>query len=161
MEFKDIKNIVDLMKKNSISDFELEKEGFKIKLHRTDGSKTENVQLQSYIPPAAAQTIPVPSAIPASAADAPETSANESNNSSDPEIKSPMIGTFYRAPSPESDDFVQVGDHVNADSVVCIVEAMKVMNEIKSEISGIVTEILVENASAVEYGQPLFRVRPA
>ena len=157
MEFKDIKSIVDLMKKNSISDFELEKEDFKIKLHRTDGNKTDNVQIQNYLPPG---TLP-PAPIPVSEQPATETPKTESTVTKDPEIKSPMIGTFYRAPSPESDDYVQVGDHVNADSVVCIVEAMKVMNEIKAEISGVITEIVAENASAVEYGQPLFRVRPA
>ena len=157
MEFKDIKSIVDLMKKNSISDFELEKEDFKIKLHRTDGNKTDNVQIQNYLPPGTLQ----PSPIPVSEQPATETPKTESTVTKDPEIKSPMIGTFYRAPSPESDDYVQVGDHVNADSVVCIVEAMKVMNEIKAEISGVITEIVAENASAVEYGQPLFRVRPA
>lgn len=156
MEFKDIKSIVDLMKKNSISDFELEKEDFKIKLHRTDGNKTDNVQIQNYLPPGTLQ----PSPIPVSEQPATETPKTESTVTKDPEIKSPMIGTFYRAPSPESDDYVQVGDHVNADSVVCIVEAMKVMNEIKAEISGVITEIVAENASAVEYGQPLFRVRP-
>ena len=157
MEFKDIKSIVDLMKKNSISDFELEKEDFKIKLHRTDGNKTDNVQIQNYLPPRTLQPAP----IPVSEQPATETPKTESTVTKDPEIKSPMIGTFYRAPSPESDDYVQVGDHVNADSVVCIVEAMKVMNEIKAEISGVITEIVAENASAVEYGQPLFRVRPA
>ena len=145
------------MKKNSISDFELEKEDFKIKLHRTDGNKTDNVQIQNYLPPG---TLP-PAPIPVSEQPATETPKTESTVTKDPEIKSPMIGTFYRAPSPESDDYVQVGDHVNADSVVCIVEAMKVMNEIKAEISGVITEIVAENASAVEYGQPLFRVRPA
>ena len=145
------------MKKNSISDFELEKEDFKIKLHRTDGNKTDKVQIQNYLPPG---TLP-PAPIPVSEQSATETPKTESTVTKDPEIKSPMIGTFYRAPSPESDDYVQVGDHVNADSVVCIVEAMKVMNEIKVEISGVITEIVAENASAVEYGQPLFRVRPA
>ena len=145
------------MKKNSISDFELEKEDFKIKLHRTDGNKTDNVQIQNYLPPGTMQPAP----IPVSEQPATETPKTESTVTKDPEIKSPMIGTFYRAPSPESDDYVQVGDHVNADSVVCIVEAMKVMNEIKAEISGVITEIVAENASAVEYGQPLFRVRPA
>lgn len=157
MEFKDIKSIVDLMKKNSISDFELEKEDFKIKLHRTDGNKTDNVQIQNYLPPGTLQPAP----IHVSEQPATETPKTEDPVTKDPEIKSPMIGTFYRAPSPESDDYVQVGDHVNADSVVCIVEAMKVMNEIKAEISGVITEIVAENASAVEYGQPLFRVRPA
>lgn len=145
------------MKKNSISDFELEKEDFKIKLHRTDGNKTDNVQIQNYLPPGTLQPAP----IPVSEQPATETPKTEDPVTKDPEIKSPMIGTFYRAPSPESDDYVQVGDHVNADSVVCIVEAMKVMNEIKAEISGVITEIVAENASAVEYGQPLFRVRPA
>ena len=145
------------MKKNSISDFELEKEDFKIKLHRTDGNKTDNVQIQNYLPPGTLQPAP----IPVSEQPATETPKTESTVTKAPEIKSPMIGTFYRAPSPESDDYVQVGDHVNADSVVCIVEAMKVMNEIKAEISGVITEIVAENASAVEYGQPLFRVRPA
>jgi acetyl-CoA carboxylase biotin carboxyl carrier protein len=157
VEFKDIKSIVDLMKKNSISDFELEKEDFKIKLHRTDGNKTDNVQIQNYLPPGTLQPAP----IPVSEQPATESPKTEDPVTKDPEIKSPMIGTFYRAPSPESDDYVQVGDHVNADSVVCIVEAMKVMNEIKAEISGVITEIVAENASAVEYGQPLFRVRPA
>ena len=161
MEFKDIKNIVDLMKKNSISDFELEKEGFKIKLHRTDGSKTENVQLQSYIPPAAAQTIPVPSAIPASAAVAPETSANESNNSSDPEIKSPMIGTFYRSPNPESDPFVSEGDSIKVGQTICIVEAMKLFNDIESEVSGKIVKILVDDNSPVEFDQPIFEIDPS
>ena len=145
------------MKKNSISDFELEKEDFKIKLHRTDGNKTDNVQIQNYLPPGTLQPAP----IHVSEQPATETPKTEDPVTKDPEIKSPMIGTFYRAPSPESDDYVQVGDHVNADSVVCIVEAMKVMNEIKAEISGVITEIVAENASAVEYGQPLFRVRPA
>jgi acetyl-CoA carboxylase biotin carboxyl carrier protein len=135
----------------------LEKEDFKIKLHRTDGNKTDNVQIQNYLPPGTLQPAP----IPVSEQPATETPKTEDPVTKDPEIKSPMIGTFYRAPSPESDDYVQVGDHVNADSVVCIVEAMKVMNEIKAEISGVITEIVAENASAVEYGQPLFRVRPA
>jgi acetyl-CoA carboxylase biotin carboxyl carrier protein len=157
VEFKDIKSIVDLMKKNSISDFELEKEDFKIKLHRTDGNKTDNVQIQNYLPPGTLQPAP----IPVSEQPATETPKTEDPVTKDPEIKSPMIGTFYRAPSFESDDYVQVGDHVNADFVVCIVEAMKVMNEIKAEISGVITEIVAENASAVEFGQPLFRVRPA
>lgn len=147
------------MKKNSISDFEMEKEGFKIKLRRTDGTKTEDVQVQHYLPPASAAPIPMPPAAAPAAAPAP--AAAEPAVSNDPEIKSPMIGSFYRAPSPESESYVEVGDHVTADTVVCIVEAMKVMNEIKAEMSGVITEILIENGSSVEFGQPLFRVRPA
>jgi len=77
------------------------------------------------------------------------------------EIKSPMIGTFYRAPSPEAGAYVEVGSDVHPETVVCIIEAMKVMNEIKAEVKGVVTQILVENAKPVEFGQPLFKVRPS
>ncbi len=77
------------------------------------------------------------------------------------EIKSPMIGTFYRAPSPEAASYIEVGSEVNPDTVVCIIEAMKVMNEIKAEAKGVITQVLVENAKPVEFGQPLFKVRPA
>ena len=138
------------MKKNSLSEFEMEKEGFKIKLRRASGEgKSDEVQVQHYLPPDA----PVPAEVPA-VASAPELST-------DPEIKSPMIGTFYRKPSPESESYVEVGDTVTADTVVCIIEAMKVMNEIKAEMSGVVTEILVEDGRPVEFGQALFRVRSA
>jgi acetyl-CoA carboxylase biotin carboxyl carrier protein len=77
------------------------------------------------------------------------------------EVKSPMIGTFYRAPSPEAASYVEIGTEINPESVVCIIEAMKVMNEIKAEVKGVVTQVLVENAKPVEFGQPLFKVRPA
>ena len=77
------------------------------------------------------------------------------------EIKSPMIGTFYRAPSPEANSYVEIGTEVNPDTVVCIIEAMKVMNEIKAEVKGVITQVLVENAKPVEFGQPLFKTRPA
>ena len=144
MEFKDIKSIVDLMKKNSLSEFEMEKEGFKIKLRRASGEgKTEEVQVQRYLPPTA----------PAAAPDPP------TDPPTNPEIKSPMIGTFYSKPSPESESYVEVGDTITADTVVCIVEAMKVMNEIKAEMSGVIAEILIEDGRPVEFGQPLFRVR--
>jgi acetyl-CoA carboxylase biotin carboxyl carrier protein len=79
----------------------------------------------------------------------------------DTEIKAPMIGTFYRAPSPEAGNYVEVGTEVNADTVVCIIEAMKVMNEIKAEAKGVISQILVENAKPVEFGQPMFKIRPA
>ena len=140
------------MKKNSLSELEMEKEGFKIKLRRaSEEGRPEEVQVQHYLPPAApAAPAEVPVAVPVPAS-APAT---------DPEIKSPMIGTFYRKPSPESESYVEVGDTVTADMVVCIIEAMKVMNEIKAEMSGVVTEILIEDSRPVEFGQPLFRVRP-
>ncbi len=143
------------MKKNSLSEFEMEKEGFKIKLRRASREgKSEEVQVQHYLPPVA----PVPVAAVEAPVAAP---APEPAQAPDPEIKSPMIGTFYRKPSPESESYVEVGDTVTADTVVCIIEAMKVMNEIKAEISGVVTEILVEDSRPVEFGQALFRVRSA
>jgi acetyl-CoA carboxylase biotin carboxyl carrier protein len=150
VELKDIKAIIDLMKKNSISEFELERQDFKIRLKRggvtltqaDDGGNTaSSIQSGVSMPP-----ISVVTAL--------------NSSSSDLEIKSPMIGTFYRAPSPESANYVEIGSEVNPDSVVCIIEAMKVMNEIKAEVRGIVTEILIDNAKPVEFGQPIFKVRP-
>ena len=152
MDLKDIKAIIDLMKKNSVSEFELEKEDFKIRLKRnSNGSPSatfEDVPPMTYLSPqAAAPLAPVPSApVP--------------NPSAELEIKSPMIGSFYRAPSPEAGAYIEVGGEVHPDTVVCIIEAMKVMNEIKAEVKGVITQILVENAKPVEFGQPLFKVRP-
>jgi acetyl-CoA carboxylase biotin carboxyl carrier protein len=80
--------------------------------------------------------------------------------SNEVEIKSPMVGTFYRAPSPEAANYVEIGAEVHPDSVVCIIEAMKVMNEIKAEVRGVITQLLVDNAKPVEFGQPLFKIRP-
>ncbi len=153
MDLKDIKAIIDLMKKNSVSEFELEKQDFKIRLKRGMGgggvqTDDSGQQAISYAP--APVALPVTTA--ASAAAAPV--------STDADIKSPMIGTFYRTPSPDSAAYVEVGMEVNPDTVVCIIEAMKVMNEIKAEAKGVITQILVENAKPVEFGQPLFKIRP-
>jgi len=154
VDLKDIKAIIDLMKKNSISEFELEKQDFKIKLKRGmnggGGAVSDESALIGYPPAASAAAAPGAAPLPAAAPAIPEG-----------EIKSPMIGTFYRAPSPESGSYVEVGTEVNPDTVVCIIEAMKVMNEIKAEVKGVVTQVLVENAKPVEFGQPLFRVRPS
>jgi acetyl-CoA carboxylase biotin carboxyl carrier protein len=154
VDLKDIKAIIDLMKKNSVSEFELEKQDFKIRLKRgINGGGTpayEDAPVVAYAPPQAA--LPAPVAAPVQAP-APATVTEL-------EIKSPMIGTFYRAPSPEAAPYVEPGSEVNPDTVVCIIEAMKVMNEIKAEAKGVVTEVLVENAKPVEFAQPLFKLRP-
>src|SRR5690348_10440134 len=148
------------MKKNSVSEFELEKEDYKIKLKRTPAGGAsapvtyEEAPLVTYAPPLAISH--VSAAVPASAAPATAPAAN----SGEQEIKSPMIGTFYRSPSPEAGPYVEVGTEVTPDTVVCIIEAMKVMNEIKAEARGVVTQVLVENAKPVEFGQPLFKIRP-
>ena len=155
MDLKDIKAIIDLMKKNSITEFELERQDSKIRLKRGfNGSATPAA---SYEDPVALPPIqPVISAPPAvPSGNAPAAATGEI------EIKSPMIGTFYRAPSPEAASYIEVGSEVNPDTVVCIIEAMKVMNEIKAEAKGVITQVLVENAKPVEFGQPLFKVRPA
>lgn len=154
MDLKDIKAIIDLMKKNSITEFELERQDSKIRLKRglnggSAGAAQEEYAPVSYAPPS--------QSVASAAAPAPVATTAVS---SELEVKSPMIGTFYRAPSPEATNYVEVGTPVNPETVVCIIEAMKVMNEIKAEISGVVTQLLVENGKPVEFGQPLFKVRP-
>lgn len=153
MDLKDIKAIIDLMRKNSISEFELEKQDFKIRMKRGPNGGAapayEEGPVVAYVAPPTAVPAPVAAPAPASA------SAN-----AELEIKSPMIGTFYRAPSPESAAYVEVGTEVNTDTVVCIIEAMKVMNEIKAESKGVITQVMVENTKPVEFGQPLFKLRP-
>jgi acetyl-CoA carboxylase biotin carboxyl carrier protein len=152
VDLKDIKAIIDLMKKNSVTEFELEKQDFKIRLKRggNGGAVAAGYDESAAVPygqpsPLAPVALPGPNAPPPNL---------------DLEIKSPMIGTFYRAPSPESAPYIEVGMEVNPETVVCIIEAMKVMNEIKAEVKGVVTQVLVENAKPVEFGQPLFRIRP-
>ncbi len=155
MDLKDIKAIIDLMKKNSISEFEMEKQDFKIRLKRGLNGGTPAAPLDEIAP---AVAVGAPLQIPA--APPPGTTAPLPPATGEIEIKSPMIGTFYRSPSPEAGSYVEVGTDVNPDTVVCIIEAMKVMNEIKAEVKGVITQVLVENAKPVEFGQPLFKVRP-
>lgn len=151
MELKDIKAIIDLMKKNSITEFELEEKDSKLRLKRGLNGGTHPAQSDESAP-----LIPAPVALPAPTAVV--VAAPVATGEID--IKSPMIGTLYRAPSPEASSYIEVGSEVNSDSVVCIIEAMKVMNEIKAEVKGIVTQVLIENGKPVEFGQPLFKVRP-
>ena len=157
MDLKDIKAIIDLMKKNSITEFELEEKESKLRLKRGLSNSMPNVQGDDSV-----QMIPIPMAAPTvSAAALPAISTVASVNTGEIDIKSPMIGTFYRSPSPESGPYVDVGTEVNPETVVCIIEAMKVMNEIKAEVKGVVTQLLVENGKPVEFGQPLYKIRPA
>ena len=139
------------MKRSELSEFELEEEGFKLRLSRKSGESVPQILQAAPVAQAAA-----PAAAPAPAAEAPAPAGDEPGTSV---VKSPMVGTFYRSPSPDSPDFVDVGAKISEDSVVCIIEAMKVMNEIQAEIKGTITEILVENGDAIEFGQPLFKVK--
>ena len=157
MELKDINAIIDLMKKNSITEFELEEKDSKLRLKRGPNGGSTLSQAEDTV-----QMIPMPVAAPLlSPATMTAPAATVPANSGEIDIKSPMIGTFYRSPSPESASYVEVGIEVNPDTVVCIIEAMKVMNEIKSELKGVITQILVENGKPVEFGQPLFKIQPA
>jgi acetyl-CoA carboxylase biotin carboxyl carrier protein len=154
VDLRDIKAIIDLMKKNSINEFELEKQDFKIRLKRGTSGATAGIALEDG---SMGGGVPHPLSSPAAQL------AHSGNPPPAPpgqDIKSPMIGTFYRSPSPESAPYADVGTEVHAETVVCIIEAMKVMNEIKAEMSGVITEVLMENAKPVEFGQPLFRIRP-
>jgi acetyl-CoA carboxylase biotin carboxyl carrier protein len=138
------------MKRSDISEFEFEEDGFKLRLSSKGADAPQIIQAA----PAAHTTAPLPVAAAADLAAAP--AAEEKGIAI---IKSPMVGTFYSASSPESPPFAKVGMKVSNDSVVCIIEAMKVMNEIQAEMSGTITELLAENGEAIEYGQPLFKIK--
>jgi acetyl-CoA carboxylase biotin carboxyl carrier protein len=159
LELKDIKAIIDLMKKNDLSVFEMEKEGFRLKLQKGAGEQTV------FATPAALPSIiaaPMPTAptpAPATTPTGASTPASAVVEAAMKEIVSPMVGTFYRAASPESPPFVEVGREVNEETVVCIIEAMKVMNEIKAEVSGVIAEVVAESGKPVQFGQALFKVR--
>jgi acetyl-CoA carboxylase biotin carboxyl carrier protein len=151
LELKDIKAIIDLMKKNDLSVFEMEKDGFKLKLQKGAGEQT--IFSSGAIPPAPVSSASAP--ITTVAAPAPEAAKGVALK----DIVSPMVGTFYRAGSPESPPFAEIGKAVTEESVVCIIEAMKVMNEIKAETNGVIAEVVAENGKPVQFGQVLFRVK--
>ncbi|TSA36792.1 MAG: acetyl-CoA carboxylase biotin carboxyl carrier protein [Opitutales bacterium] len=156
MDLNKIKQVVDLMKKSDLSEFEIQDQEFKLRIKRdVPGRVASAASTGPAAAPAAHAPAPVAPALAAVAA-APTVAV------ADPSIKlitSPMVGTYYATPSPENPNFVTVGSPVKADSVVCIIEAMKVMNEIQSEIAGTIIECLVANGTSVEFGQPLFRVK--
>ena len=149
-DIKEIKTIIDLMKKNDLSVFEIEKEGFRLKLQRGPSDQAiAGALLPTVVPPKAATT----------AHEAAPASPKPIESIPLREIVSPMVGTFYRAASPDASPFVDVGKTVMDETVVCIIEAMKVMNEIKAETSGVIAEVVAENGKPVQFGQVLFKVR--
>jgi acetyl-CoA carboxylase biotin carboxyl carrier protein len=151
MDLKELRRLLRLMRDFDLSELEVEEEGRRVRARRgPDGTF------------AAIPAAPAPAPAPAAPAAAPGVpGAAGPSREGLVEITSPMVGTFYRKPAPDAEPFIQVGDTVGAETVVCIIEAMKVMNEIKAEMGGEILEILVNDAEAVEYGQPLFLVRPA
>jgi acetyl-CoA carboxylase biotin carboxyl carrier protein len=150
MNLKELKEIIDLVtSKESIEELELEKSGVRLRIRRASNHTTSVAVAQAAI------TSAVPAALPQAQPEIAEQKGEELYY-----IKSPIVGTFYKAPSPNTDAFVSVGDFVEKGSVVCIVEAMKLMNEIESDVAGEIISILVENGQPVEYGEKLFAIRP-
>ena len=158
MELKDIQNLIKFVARSGANEVKLEMEDIKITIKTGEG-KTETTILQHAAP--LSMAAPVAQAAPAPAAPVASEAAPAAEDSKYITITSPMIGTFYRRPSPDKPLFVEVGDTVQADSVVCVIEAMKLFNEIESEVSGKIVKILVEDSTPVEFGQPLFLVDPS
>ncbi|MCR9170882.1 MAG: acetyl-CoA carboxylase biotin carboxyl carrier protein [bacterium] len=171
MNIKEIQDLIKFVAKSGVSEVEIEQKDFKITIKSEDKSAKEEKQIIVQAAAPAPQSIPAapaqaPAAAPAAApapapAPAAEAPAAASDDSKYVQIKSPMIGTFYRSAGPDKDPFVQVGDTVSADSTVCIIEAMKLFNDIEAELSGKIVKILVDDATPVEYDQPLFLVDPS
>ena len=158
MEFKDIKKIVELMDEHGLSQFKLEQDDTKLELKKGGDVDVKAISSLLAAQPAPQYSAPAPIA-PAAGAPAPAAGAEEVAAPAGEEIPSPMVGTFYTSPAPDEDAFVKVGDKVTPDTTVCIIEAMKVMNEIKAEVSGEIVEVVAENGNAVQFGEALFRVK--
>lgn len=159
LKFSEIKELIKLVDQSSLQEIEIENEGSKVAIRKP--AKAEQVVVAAPVAAPVVAAAPAPVAAPAvTPTAAPVAAPAPAADSNLHKITSPMVGTFYTSPSPTAPHFVQVGDKVNPKSVVCIVEAMKLMNEIEAEVKGEIVEILVENGQLVEYGQPLFLVKP-
>ncbi|MDN4074701.1 acetyl-CoA carboxylase biotin carboxyl carrier protein [Fictibacillus terranigra] len=162
-KIQEIRELIKLIDKSSIDEFQYENDGEKIVLKKNETSIQQG--LEQAAAPAAIQTAPPaqavqPAAAPSAPAEAPAAPVAEKKEDANlHKIESPMVGTFYASPSPETPVYVKTGDKVSKDSIVCIIEAMKLFNEIEAEVNGEIVEILVENGQLVEYGQPLFLVK--
>ena len=163
MDFKQIQELIKMINKSNIGEVSIEEKGFKLTIKQKEEPAIHQViagPVQAApIAAMAAAPIAAPQPQPAIAADKPAKAA-EAPSGNTVTIKSPMIGTFYRSSAPDKPSFVNVGDEINPGKVVCIIEAMKLFNEIESEVSGKIVKVLVEDASPVEYDQPLFLVEP-
>jgi acetyl-CoA carboxylase biotin carboxyl carrier protein len=159
MDFDELKQILDIVREHQLTEFELEREGFKIRI-RKDGAApgVEITSSQGFaLPPPARAVTPLTGAATELAASHSVTAAE--NDVELAVVKSPIVGTFYRSPEPEAAPFANVGDRVRKGQVLCIIEAMKLMNEINSDYDGEITNIYVENAQPVQYGERLFAIR--
>ena len=163
VNMEELRELIALLRDNGLAELELENEGFRVRLRRESSAAAtpSNVADVPQHAPAPAASAPVPTAPGPSGPTHPGTHAStEASQDQDLHIiPSPIVGTFYRSPSPSADPFVKIGSNVEPESIVCIIEAMKLMNEIQAEASGEVVKIYVENGQPVEYGQPLFGIR--
>ena len=169
MDLNYLKKLIKILDESNINEVEIEEEGTKIKLRKNIGEKNETQAFQVFQPPmpysypqvqqVTTQSI-TPDKVPPQVEEKPKVVEEPKAEKKYHEIKSPIVGTFYRAPSPDAEPYVKVGDTVSIGTVLCIVEAMKLMNEIESDVNGRIAKILVENAQPVEYGQTLFLIEP-
>jgi acetyl-CoA carboxylase biotin carboxyl carrier protein len=165
MKVQEIRELIKLVDQSSISELAFESEGAKITLKKAEAgtvvysSATPEVKAVE-VKPATIEPVAKPVEAPKAVEQATPVAALEVNTGDLHKITSPMVGTFYASPSPEADAYVKAGDKVTGDSIVCIVEAMKLFNEIEAEVSGEIVEVLVKDGELVEYGQPLFLVKP-
>jgi acetyl-CoA carboxylase biotin carboxyl carrier protein len=162
LELKDIKELIALIRKNDLTEFSLEQEGFKITLKRGFEPAPATSGIPYGAPMLGSGSLQLPTLAQSGHGQSPQpAAATPAASNAEPfrDLPSPMVGTFYAAAAPDAPPFVSVGQQITPDTVICIIEAMKVMNEIKSEMSGTVVEVLAENGKPVQYGQPLFRLR--
>ena len=161
VNMEELRELIGLLRENGLAELELENEGFRVRLRR-ESSASEAASYAAALPPAPAPApaapAPAPTATPAHPGTQATTAASQDQDLHI--IPSPIVGTFYRSPSPTAEPFVKIGTNVEPESVVCIIEAMKLMNEIQAETTGEVAKIYVENGQPVEYGQPLFGIQP-
>lgn len=154
MDLKLVKKLLDLISESDVNEVSIEEGDFKIKVKKTSEAAAQTVQYQMPQQPQMPQAPPAPG----------ESADSKSDKAEAPQpagevVKSPIVGTFYEAPSPDSDPFVSVGDRIEAGQPICIIEAMKIMNEIEAEFSGTIEKIMVDDGSPVEYDQPLFIIK--
>lgn len=161
MDYNDIRRLVKLVESSGIDELEVEIEGTRVRIGKHTAAQTSG---QSMIQPFYYPQLPsLPATAPSTPSQGVVAETTPTPSKAPPkgiEVSSPMVGTFYRAPSPEAPPYVQIGDRVKPGQVLCIIEAMKLMNEIEAEVSGKIAEIFIENAQPVEFGQALFRIEP-
>lgn len=161
MNAKEIKDLLRYVRNAGFQEFELRMEDFRLRVVKDLPPVTVSLAAASQAPgPIVQQTLPLPAAAPRGVADLPSAPEGSSPAEGLVDVSSPMVGTFYRAPNPEAEPFVKEGDRIEVGQTLCIIEAMKLMNEIEAEAAGTIVDILPENAQPIEFGEVIFRIRP-